>query len=70
MYAQCDIDGNQYRLMSEIVDHRTNGKQVLFADRFVTVRGRQHMRKTTVGWSLCIQWKNGETSWERLKRRQ
>jgi hypothetical protein len=66
MFAQCEIDGNQYRLMEEIVDHRTNGKQVEFADRFITVRGRQSMRKTMVGWSLCVQWKNGETSWERL----
>jgi hypothetical protein len=24
------------------------------------------MRKTTVGWSLCVLWKNGETSWVSL----
>jgi Reverse transcriptase (RNA-dependent DNA polymerase) len=24
------------------------------------------MRKTTIGWTICVQWKNGETSWERL----
>jgi hypothetical protein len=66
MYAQCDIDGNQYRLMDDLVDHRTTEAAVKFADRFVTVRGRQHMRKTTVGWSLCVLRKNGETSWMSL----
>jgi hypothetical protein len=24
------------------------------------------MKKTTKGWQLCIQWKDGTTSWERL----
>jgi hypothetical protein len=43
MYAQCDIDGNQYRLMDDLVDHRTTEAAVKFANRFVTVRGRQHM---------------------------
>jgi hypothetical protein len=66
MYAQCNIDGNQYRLMDDLVDHRTTESAVKFADRFVTVRGRQHMRKTTVGWLLCVLWKNGETSWVSL----
>ena len=24
------------------------------------------MRRTTDGWQLCIQWKDGSTSWEKL----
>ena len=27
---------------------------------------KQHLRKTTKGWHLCIQWKDGTTLWERL----
>jgi hypothetical protein len=30
------------------------------------VNGKQHQRKTTKGWHLCIQWKDGTTTWERL----
>ena len=26
MYAQCNPDGNQYQLLVDIIDHRTNGK--------------------------------------------
>ena len=36
------------------------------ADAFVTVNGRQHEKKTTQGWSLCVEWKDGSTSWEKL----
>ena len=66
MYAQCDPEGNQHLLMEAIVDHKSDGNAVKFADRFVTVNGRQYHRKTTAGWKLCPKWKNGETSWERL----
>jgi hypothetical protein len=66
MFAQCDSEGNQFRLMSDIVDHKSDKRAVQFADRFIIVNGKQHHRKTTVGWKLCIQWKDGSTSWERL----
>jgi hypothetical protein len=66
MYAQCDPDGNQYMIMDAIVDHKV-GQQALKRDnQFVTVNGRQHYRKTTAGWKLCVEWKDGSTSWERL----
>ena len=26
----------------------------------------RHLRKTTKGWKLCIEWKDGTTTWERL----
>ena len=54
MLSQCDGDGNQYRLMSGIVDHKSNDKAVSKSYRYVVIRGRQFPRKTTVGWKLCI----------------
>ena len=66
MYAQCDFDGNQYLLLEAIVDHKTDGHAVEKADGNVTHNGRTTKRKTTKGWHLCIQWKDGSTSWERL----
>jgi hypothetical protein len=66
MWAQCDIDGNQYQLLDAIIDHKSDGHAVKRADGFVVVNGRKHMKKTTKGWQLCIQWKDGTTSWERL----
>ena len=66
MYAQCDTDGNQYLLMDELVDYKTDGHAVKVADAYISRNGRQHMRKTTIGWKLCVRWKDGTTTWERL----
>lgn len=66
MYAQCDADGNQYLLLDAITDHKTDWTAVKKADQYIVVNGRRHLRKTTVGWKLCILWKDGSTSWERL----
>lgn len=68
MYSQCDIDGNQYLLLATIVDHRTNGHAVAKADGMINVKGKQCRRKTTKGWELCCEWRDGSTSWEPLSR--
>jgi hypothetical protein len=66
MWAQCDIDGNQCQLLEATIDHESDKHAVQRADGYVVVNGRKHMRKSTKGWELCIQWKDGSTSWERL----
>ena len=66
MLGQCDKDGNTVKIMDSIVDHKTNGSEVQYEDRFVKRGNNLHLRKTTKGWSLCILWKDGSTSWERL----
>ena len=66
MYAQCDIEGNQYRLMDHIVDHRKDNNAVSKDNQNVTANGKSHKQKTTRGWQLCIEWKDKSTSWERL----
>ena len=64
MLSQCDDAGNQYRLMSGIVDHKSNNKAVSKSDQYVVIRGRQSPRNTTVGWKLCVECRYGSTSWE------
>ena len=66
MYAQCDIEGNQYRLMDHIVDHRKDNNVVSKGNQKVTVNGSSYKQKTTRGWKLCIEWKDKSASWERL----
>ncbi|KAL7539643.1 hypothetical protein ACHAXR_009466 [Thalassiosira sp. AJA248-18] len=29
-------------------------------------RGRSYLRRTTAGWQLCCEWKDGPTLWEKL----
>ena len=66
MFAMCDIEGNQYLLLAGIVDHRKDESAVNRADMYIQRRSNRQMRKTTRGWKLCVKWKDGKTSWERL----
>jgi hypothetical protein len=51
LYSQVDAEGNQYQVISEIVDHRTNGHAVSIYDAFITDKyGNQHRQKNTMGW--------------------
>lgn len=66
MFAQCDLEGNQYLLMDSICGHRKYMCAVEKADMYIKQGSNRQLRKTTKGWKLCIQWKDGTTSWERL----
>ena len=64
IYAQCDGMGNQQLLMDAIVDHKSDDKAIKHADQYVVKNGYKFLRKTMAGWKLCINWKDGSTSWE------
>ena len=68
LFAQIDDEGNRHVLYEEIVDHRTNGKQVLQQDAFIVNRsGTRRRRETTVGWEVLVRWKDGSTTWVAMK---
>ena len=68
LFAQVDPEGNRHVLFSEIIDHRTNGKEIRKDDAFVVTKMGTHRRKeTTVGWEILIQWKDGSSTWVALK---
>ena len=62
MWAQCDLEGNQYRLMDPIVDHKTDGHAIEKSDQYVFLNGRKSMKRSTKLWHLCIKWKDGPSS--------
>jgi len=67
MYVQCDPDGNQYVLLDSLVDHRRLDMAIRPADqKVVRPDGRAYMKRNTIGWQICCQWKDGSTSWENL----
>jgi hypothetical protein len=66
MYAQCDEEGNQFLMLQDIVGHKTEGHAVERADMYIKVGSNKQIRKTAKGWHLCVEWKDGTTSWERL----
>jgi hypothetical protein len=52
--------------MEGIIDHTTDGHAVAPADMYINHGSNKKLRKTTKGWNLCVEWKDGTTSWERL----
>jgi hypothetical protein len=67
MHSMCDEDGNHILIFDEICDFRRSTTALQKDDQlFSDSRGRQQVLKTTKGWQLCVQWKDGSTSWEKL----
>ena len=67
IYARVDDDGYTMFEVDDIVDHKRDGTAIRADDGFTMLRGRRIPKRTTKGWQLCIQWKDGSTSWEDLK---
>jgi len=57
-------DGLAELVLQQIVDYKSDDSTVLDADRFVKGNGRQHVKRRTKGWKLCVRWKDDSTSWE------
>jgi hypothetical protein len=64
LYAQCDSEGRQYLFLSEIVDHEKSDNAISKDQGFYpSHNGNQARRKTTKGWKMCIEWKDGSMTW-------
>jgi hypothetical protein len=67
IYAEVDEEGNKYLLLDAIIDHRRDKTAMDKADMWIkSYNGNKQLRRTTQGWKLCVQWKDGSTSWETL----
>jgi hypothetical protein len=62
MYAQCDIEGRQFNLMEGIIDHKSDGHAVDPDEMYIKHGSNKKVRKTTKGWHLCVELKDGTTS--------
>ena len=67
IYEQIDEEGKAIAIMDEIVDHKKDATAISHENRFFEHNGRKYARWTTKGWSLCIKWKDGSTSWGKLR---
>ena len=64
MFAQVEGDGHVSLLFDSIVGHeRDDNRAVKLKDAFFVKDGKKYRKKTTMGWKLCVQWKDGSTSW-------
>ena len=68
LFTQVDEERDRSVLFDNILDVRTDGTQVLQQDTFVTTSiGTQRRVITTKGWEVNLKWKDGNTTWNKLK---
>ena len=68
MMSQVDSEGHHYQLLSEIQDHKSDGRAVKRSQGFlIGHNGNKHAKKTTAGWSLLVEWRDGSMNWVPLK---
>ena len=63
-----DDEVNQYLLMNEITDHRKDNTDIPISDGMTHVHnGNESTKIITRSWELLVEWKDGSTSWMKLK---
>jgi len=68
MMSQSDAEGQQHMIFKEIIDHCSGDTTIKNEDGFtVRFNGNVHPKKTTCGWDICVEWRDGSTSWLPLK---
>lgn len=66
IFAQIDDEGNEFNILADVIDHKKTSEALQGDDNYVTHNGKQYPKQTTKGWSMCVQWRDGSTSWVRL----
>ncbi len=67
MVAECNLEGRQYRIFKEISNHTKDKIALNVADgSFVTSAGNPVSKRTTKGWHMLIEWRDGSMNWHKL----
>ena len=66
MFAHCKYNVNEYPLLEQFVDYKNIGKALSFDDQNIVVKSISSLRRSTIGWKICCQWKYGSTSCEKV----
>jgi hypothetical protein len=69
MLSQVDADGYSLHLLDSVIDHRSDPDKAITRENMYVIdnHGTRKMRKTTMGWSLLVKWKDNSESWIPLK---
>jgi hypothetical protein len=69
LYSQVDENGHHKRELDCILNYKKDSTAVRHSDMWLpTTSGQHHMRKSTMGWSPFVKWRNGSSQWIPLKR--
>ena len=68
LLAQVDEEGRRQMMLYEIVDHRIRTDAIpKSAGTYIGRDGHTRKKRTTRGWEILVQWKDGSHDWIELK---
>lgn len=67
LYANVDEEGRHFSVLQEIIDHRRRPSAVPSSDGVIRTATGERPRRTTRGWDLLVEWKDGSSTWVPLK---
>lgn len=67
IFEQVDAEGQVYTLFDSVIDHKKTADAITETTTVTDRNGKEQPIRTTKGWKLCVQWKDGSTSWLPLK---
>ena len=68
IYSQCDTEGHSFLVLQEIADHKSDLSAITIDNGFdISHNGNRTAKKTTRGWHLLCNWKDGSCDWVALK---
>ena len=68
LFASCNEHGQRELLLDQITDYRRSPNALTQQDAWNTSKkGKRTRKRTTVGWQLLFEWKDGTKSWIALK---
>ncbi|KAI2506427.1 Reverse transcriptase (RNA-dependent DNA polymerase) [Fragilaria crotonensis] len=66
IYSQIDENGRQLLLMQEIIDHKKTSDAISEEDSYYSTKAGPKPKRTTRGWRLLVEWKDGTSTWVSL----
>ena len=63
LYSQIDESGRRLQAMKEIVDHKKGKNALTDEEAYFSTKSGPKPKRTTRGWRLLIEWKDGSTTW-------
>ena len=68
MFATVDEEGHRHLLLDSIIDCRKTSEAINKKDAFIVNKsGTKRRKETTKGWEILAQWKDGTTTWHKMK---
>ena len=68
MISQVDSEGHHYQVLTEVTDNKKDDSPINKVDGFInSSSGNLHWKRTTPGWKLLVEWKDGSVDWVPLK---